>query len=164
MRAYTDYPLPGNPDAHVVEVLVLAYDRNKYATVRYEGETDSVKCGYLFQNEALTRPIPALAWHLLPTEVDGPRVTRRQAHGALKAQRRAKETRYVLWVEAERHNYRTLREALRHFKRVTGDCQLNRNTTRGRCSSFGPVLSREDGQLFISARRGRHFIKKRHLR
>lgn len=54
MKAWTDYPLSNKPDHYpeFVEVEVLAYDRNKYVVVEYDGRQHTIKAGYLYSTKS----------------------------------------------------------------------------------------------------------------
>ena len=59
ITAWTDYPFTELGDiphqrAPIRRVLVLSYDQNKYATIYVQGYglITTVKCGYLYRNEA----------------------------------------------------------------------------------------------------------------
>lgn len=84
MEFFTDYPVVGNPDGKRVPVQLLAYDRNKYVTVSYNGHTDKVKSGYITDAEGKPTPGYKNTLYELPYEVGGPAVPRREAVAALK--------------------------------------------------------------------------------
>ena len=167
LRAFTDYPIAGS--AGVVEIEVLAYDRDKYANVRLLSDpnaTESVKSGYIFLDAALTQRPGMVRLYGLPTEMGEPGYNRRQVHATLKTEHKRK-TEYNLWVGETRHTYATLREALRHLARVyrTHDCGLCRTRKEGYSWVSMPLLDVETGLFDISMnRKGRAVFKVRHFK
>ena len=148
--AYTDYPIEGNPDSKVIEVELLAYDRNKYVTVRRGDVTESVKSGYLYRDPAQARWIGRMVLALLPKE-EGEKPPTRREIAAERKERRDCRTTYVLWVAKVRHPYATLAAVMRHFARsyATADCVLMRFQCRGYSSTTECVLEAENGHLVI---------------
>jgi hypothetical protein len=76
MRAYTDYPILALGDksgaiAPIRPCRVVAYDRNKYATVLVGGHVVEIKAGYLYKNATRVdspdkQPIPLADLERLP--------------------------------------------------------------------------------------------------
>ena len=71
MKAYTDYPFEGNENGSTIEVEVLAYDRNKYAQVNWNGEIHEVKTGYLYREPERQKNLKYSELIALPIEVGG---------------------------------------------------------------------------------------------
>lgn len=165
-KAFTDYPIDGATG--VIEVAMLAYDRNKYVTVQYGNTIEEVKSGYLYLDAGLKQPYGARRLYALPLEVDGTVPTRRQAHAELMGRRRRHQTKYVLWVGEVRHQYRHLHEALRHFGRACDEhnCVLMRNKDNGRTWSSECFVESEDGGLVIpvTGRKRTSLFRTRHRR
>ncbi|GBG14860.1 porin [Novimethylophilus kurashikiensis] len=144
---------------------ILAYDRNKYVTVRQNGEVSLVKRGYLFRDALGQVRFPAIFWYQLPRAEGLPRPSRLQASQELKALRRHSKTRYMLHTNGAPKCSDTLVKALRMFSDVAGDCFLTRFKDKGRSSMSGAILTRENGELFIITHgRGYHEVKQAHLR
>lgn len=160
-RAFTDYPLPARQG--MVEVDVVAYDRNKYATVRYAGDEFQVKRGYLHADAAMTRQIPRARWCALPYATTAPAPTRRAAERERKAKARAKQTRYTLWIGPCRHDIGTLAEALRRARQLT-DFHLFRTRRLGGSWTNACLIEVAAGQITLCATSKRGFLTKRHLR
>lgn len=105
MQFFTDYPVVGNPDGKRVPVQLLAYDRNLYVTVSYNGHTDIVKAGYITDAEGKRTPCYSNTLHALPFEVGGPAVPRREARAALKKLFRRSVSYIVDFVPAHADDY-----------------------------------------------------------
>ncbi len=164
MKYYTDYPINGVDG--VKEVEVLAYDRNKYVTVLFQGKTTAIKAGYLMQDEALTKPVLRRQLLALPAEEGGSVPSRREIHAELKQMRRQHRTSYTLLVGDEAHEYRSLKESLAHFGRVyrDADCTLIRYRARKYRWGSEPFVASEGGQLIILLDSGAPYFKAHHRR
>lgn len=164
MKFYTDYPINGTDG--VKEVEVLAYDRNKYVTVRFQGKTTAIKAGYLRQDEALTNPVLRRQLRVLPVKEDGSVPTRREIHAELKQMRRQHRTAYTLLVGDDAYEYRSLKESLAHFGRVYqgADCTLIRYRARKYRWGSVPFVASEDGQLIILLDSHAPYFKAHHRR
>lgn len=161
-RAFTDYPLPTRQG--MVEVDVVAYDRNKYATVRYAGEEFQIKRGYLHADAAMTRQITRARWCALPYAADAPAPTRRAAERERKTKVRTKRTRYTLWIGQRRHDAATLAVALRCARGKT-DFSIFRTRHLGRKWANTFLVRANGGQLTVGCRPGqRPVLKQKHLR
>lgn len=165
---FTDYPIEGNPDSVVIEVEVLAYDRNKYVIVRRGDVVEEIKSGYLLSDAGLTKHFGRKFFYSLPQAVGGRWPTRREIH-AEYAQHRVRTTTYTLWVGNAKHKYATLDAALRHFARVwrSGDCAVDRKQARGFGLVMDTLIESEGGHLVIpsygkdrpSFKNGHHYKK-----
>lgn len=77
MMAWTDYPITQLGDkpytkAEIREVEVLAYDRNKYCTVKVEGVVVDIKSGYIYKVPGRlgeVECVPTSYYDNLPSEV-----------------------------------------------------------------------------------------------
>lgn len=156
--AYTDYPLPEHQG--VVKVQLLAYDRNKYVTVDFQGFYEGVKSGYLFADAALTKHLTWAKLYSLPRSVEHHWPTRKEVAAELKA-RRKRKTHYFLWLGDERRSVGTLKAALRLIARDRRkvDCMLDRRTE----FMTTTLLETERGSLVRYTHRGRPHLKRRHL-
>jgi hypothetical protein len=164
MVAYTDYPL-GQPPRQVVRVTVLAYDRNKYATVVFDGEPHEVKRGYLFDDQAMTRRLRDSKLYGLPAAADGVVPSRKQVAAELR-EKRYHLTDYTVWVGDKRHPAKSLRSALRvfatNFRRT--NCSITRYRAYGGGSIHEGLIDSEAGVItLISSRNGRSIIKARRV-
>lgn len=157
--AYTDYPLPEHQGA--VKVQLLAYDRNKYVTVDFQGFCEGVKSGYLFSDAALSTPLTWAALFRLPRSVEHRWPTRKAVAAELKA-RRKRKTHYFLWLGEKRRTVGTLKAALRLIARdrQTVDCMLDRRTE----FMSTTLLETERGSVFRYTQRGRPHLKGQHLK
>lgn len=157
--AYTDYPLPEHQG--VVKVRLLAYDRNKYVTVDFQGYCDGVKSGYLFSDAALTKHLTQAKLYRLPRSVDQSWPTRKAVAAELKAGRKRK-THYFLWLGDERRTVGTLKAALRLIARDRKkvDCMLDRRTE----FLTTTLLETEQGSMVRYTHRGRPHLKRGHLK
>ena len=127
MKAYTDYPFVGQDTyGRVKEVDVLSYDRNKYVSVRYNGENYEIKRGYIWKDSGLTKGFPTIAWTSLPFEPDEAKPTKLQANKERKQIKRAKTTIYRLYTSNKCRQYRNVLRALDAFSRANGDRYLNK--------------------------------------
>jgi hypothetical protein len=164
--AFTDYPLDECVGALMVEVEMLAYDRDKYVTVRYGEQVTSIKRCYLYLAPDMEKLVTRKQLYRLPLEVDGSMRTRRQVHHEMMLDRRRKKTTYDLFIDDQFCGvYTTLHEALRqfgmHYKQM--NCLLRKTHSRGFDSIALSVVESEDGQLFIPTYRQRHtFFKMKH--
>lgn len=119
-KAFTDYPVEGNPDSKVVEVTVLAYDRDKYATVEYNGTQSDVKTGYIFKDPELKVYFNNRVWYTTPREVGLPTQTKLRACREYKHSAK-KSIWYSVWADSIDHKnshqcyVSTLKEAMRMF-------------------------------------------------
>lgn len=165
LKAFTDYPIEGHTG--IIEVEVLAFDRNKYATVRIGDIVEDVKRCYLCRDPALTRPLDLVRLYQLPQEVGEPAEPRAQVFRTLKHERR-RRTDYILWVGDTRHAYKTLDAALRHMARVsrTETCLLRRcRSMNYGFSSEGLVENGPEGYFIMTGtKRSRNSIKTRHYK
>lgn len=71
MKAYTDYPITElgdkpNKEAPIRIVEVVAYDSDKYCTVRIDGVTKAIKAGYLYSKEGRCGEVPNINLDDLP--------------------------------------------------------------------------------------------------
>lgn len=164
--AFTDYPLNGSTG--VIEVTVLAYDRNKYVTVRHGETLESVKSGYLYRDVQLRHWFGESWLYALPEEVGGPVPTRKAVHAELRAIRRRHRTTYTLWVGDKKHPYGTLKAALRHFGRVfrDQDCALSRQQEVRHSWRQDSIVESEGGGLVIPVwgRKKTSIFRSRHRR
>lgn len=123
LKCYTDYPVIGNPNGNVVAVDVLAYDRDKYVDVSYNGNHDSVKLGYVWLDENLTKRLSSskISCFRLPTEVGLSLQTKPEAV------REYKDTyRYTTWYSVCTGNsgeftFETLKQAVECFIKHKSD-------------------------------------------
>lgn len=95
-KAYTDYPILGDGDHSIRQVDVVAYDRDKYARIVFNGKDYEVKSGYIFADAQLKRRFSKYAWYSLPTEIDGKYPTRKEVHDTVKAEYRRKKVKYIV--------------------------------------------------------------------
>lgn len=166
LKAFTDYPLEGATG--VVEVQMLAYDRNKYATVRFGAQVTKIKAGYLYRDPALTRCLARVEFYSLPVADDAPTPSRRQACRELKARRRKKTTYTV-----RQRCFTTLRAAAKALARCylsNQEANLWRERGIGGSWSNAPLLEIERdpaGHLlfwYCQNRKGRCVLKRRRFR
>lgn len=152
--AYTDYPVNGSTG--VIKVEMLAYDRDKYVTVRHGDNIEEVKTGYLFQDDKLQQFFNMTHFCSLPSELNESKPTRRQVCAEVMAHRRRHHTTYTLWIGKNIQTYRNLHQALRHFGRVfrEQDCALFRSRAIGRTWSSESFVESEGGVLVIPVRAG----------
>jgi len=69
-KGFTNYFSDASESAEaapkVLPVEILSYDGNKYVEVRLpDGTVEEIKRGYICADEAMTRAIPAINWHIL---------------------------------------------------------------------------------------------------
>lgn len=77
--AYTNYPFPELGDPGIVrQVRVIAYDRNKYATVLVGNIVSTVKAGYLYSDKELSKRFRNSKWYNVPVIAGDPLPTRRE--------------------------------------------------------------------------------------
>lgn len=147
--AYTDYPVGAHTGT--IKVELLAYDRDKYVTVRAGTDVEDVKTGYLFQDKDLKRHLSVITLYSLPSEEGKPVPTRLKAHAEMMKHRRRHKTRYSLWVGDKRFEYSNLHDALRHFgrERKQVNCVLFRDRFRSRRSIYEMMVESENGLLCI---------------
>lgn len=110
-KFYTDYPIAGNEEGVVVAIELLAYDRNKYLTVRFGDSTEEVKTGYVYKviNGKTKKWLSTKDILSLPTSTDAKAPTQRDIHSELKS-KRSKKTTYSVWVGGTRSEFNTLKE------------------------------------------------------
>ena len=178
MKAYTDYPIA---DASgVVEVKVLAYDRNKYATVRLGEHVTDVKSGYLFRDRDLSKPLKTLALHQLPVSCDhsldtfDPRLqprTKFQARAEWKAAHKSSTQYFVdVHLPTGRKEYRfdSLLKSLVFMAkqdRAGFDISLYQSKQDKGGSVGRTIFDTEDRQITFYGRRSeRLLVKRRHLK
>lgn len=164
MKAYTNYPSETNPTSSVVEIEVLSYDRNKYATVCHEGEEEDIKTGYIYKDPALTKRFSNIHWMMLPEEPWDRKPTRLEAHEELKATYRRKKTRYTVYTDNKVKYFRNRSDALKYFASTVGYSRLIMQVVGGKRWVHKTLLEREDGHLFTSSRRGFPDVKIHHLK
>lgn len=154
MKAYTDYPLQTNPNSEVVEIEVFSYDRNKYCTVRHDGEEEEIKRGYIWRDPKLTNPFPLIHWLSLPREPWDKKPTRLQAYRELKALNLSGKTEYLVYLGESRKTYGNITKALTAFKNSKCDGWITKNNSGYAYSSTKCLVEREDGQLHYVMRSG----------
>lgn len=165
LKAFTDYPIDGYNGVHQVEV--LAYDRDKYATVRIGSSVEDVKSGYLFRDPALTRHLSRVSLYRLPQEVGEPADSHEEVQRELKRLRRRRAD-YTLWVGDIAHQYKSLAEALGHMSRVPcTETTLLRRCRHFKCGFVSECLMEQGPEGFVTftGTKGRHSsIKTRHFK
>lgn len=165
LKAFTDYPIDGYDGVHQVEV--IAYDRDKYATVRIGSSVEDVKSGYLFRDEALTRRLSRVSLYRLPVEAGAPADSHEKVQRELK-RLRSRRTDYTLWVGDTPHQYKSLAEALVGMSRVPrGETTLLRRCRHFKCGFVSECLLENgpDGFVTFTGTKGRHSsIKTRHFK
>lgn len=164
MKAYTDYPLQTNPQSNVVEIQVLSYDRNKYATIRHEGEEEEIKTGYIWKDPELTKRVSDLCFLRLPVKPWDKAPSKLKAYREYKKTYRHKRVSYTLYRGSQYRYYSTLDSALKAFSNTVGDCYVIVVTVSGYGWSTRMLLSREKGQLYAATNRRHPTLNPRHLK
>jgi hypothetical protein len=98
IKCYTNYPFYDDDVTYdVKEVILLSYDRNKYAEVEYNGEIHSIKGGYLYKDKELSKRLKRWKFKV-PTEHGEKIPTRKEYAAETKNLRKRKksESYYVL--------------------------------------------------------------------
>jgi len=63
---FSEEATAGGTQPAALAVDILSYDGNKYVKVRLpDGTVEEIKRGYIFADTEMTRPIPAINWHIL---------------------------------------------------------------------------------------------------
>lgn len=147
--AYTDYPLLGIHD-QLYKVKVVAYDRNKYATVVMNDHSYEVKIGYIFKNHILKTQFTNRELYSLPTVEGGPRSTRLQVTTILKRENKHKTT-YVVCTESHDYEFKTFSSALRKVKSLSKDIDysLFKDTHLKYKRTYDEIFSYRNGNLII---------------
>lgn len=164
---FTDYPIEGNADGAMVQVELLAYDRNKYITVKYKGEIDEVKSGYIYSDPAVLRSLTQKEVFALPQTLHARRPHKLHIAQELRKARITKVT-YLLRLfdsgkalSTKLTPFKSRSDAIRAFiaeldKGLEGRCIfLSRKINNSRMSSIDDMLGVEEGEYFETGSRGR---------
>lgn len=145
MKAYTDYPFVDG-DYSIKEIEVLAYDRDKYASVRTpDGTINQVKTGYITKDAGATKFFNRRVWHSLPERVFGPRPTRKQIATTHKRFYKKRVTYRVFW-ETSARKFTNLVDAIAFIKTINiDDCNLVRYSDLKTSWTSEPLLGIENG-------------------
>ena len=103
IKCYTNYPFYDDDVTYdVKEVILLSYDRNKYAAVEYNGEVHSIKCGYLYKDKELSKRLKRWKFKV-PTEHGEKIPTRKEYAEESKNDRKQKksESYYLLFGNSQ---------------------------------------------------------------
>lgn len=117
-KAYTDYTILGDRDHSIRQVDVVAYDRDKYARIVFNGEYYEVKSGYIFADDQLKLRFSKYAWYSLPTEIDGKYPTRKEVHDTVKKEYRRRKTLYEVDFYPEGIDACLPRKAVKRFSNL----------------------------------------------
>lgn len=131
MFYYTDYPITGNEVGDDVEIEVLSYDRNKYLTVLYRGNTDEVKTGYVYKltNQG-RKSLSVQELYSLPINQGATKPTRLEVSLKLKA-RRKRKTQYRVWSGNRSFMFDSLQSVLKWIvKQIKTDSTLSLSVLR----------------------------------
>lgn len=99
IKCYTNYPMTADETTYFVkEVILLSYDRDKYAEIEYNGEIHSIKGGYLYKDKELTKRIKRWKYKV-PTEHGKTIPTRKEYAAEVKNLRKGKKSKsyYLLF-------------------------------------------------------------------
>lgn len=125
-KAYTDYPILGDGDHSIRQVDVVAYDRDKYARIVFNGEYYEVKSGYIFVDAQLKRRFSKYAWYSLPLEPGETAPTKLQVAREVKSISK-RRTRYKVYFWLNElcsscpvAKFSNLAGALAHMSKVKG--------------------------------------------
>lgn len=169
---FTDYPIDGQSDDSIHQIKLLAYDRNKYATVQLQnGHITDIKTGYVFQDPTLSKHINIRVWFSLPTELDGAIPTRKQVQANLKAIWKRK-TYYKVYVASSSlevpsivKRFNNMMLALRYCACQHNISSVDQAQITGKMSKWVSIMDREHGVVYSYTRRkSRYKIKNRHIR
>lgn len=164
---FTDYPIQGNADGAMVQVELLAYDRNKFITVKYKGEVDEVKSGYIYSDPAVLRRLTQNEVFALPLTPQARRPQKLHIARELRKARITKVTYLLRRFEAgetmstKLTPFKSRSDAIRAFiaeldNGLEGRCLfLSRKINNSRMSSIDDMLGVEDGEYFETGSRGR---------
>lgn len=152
-KAYTDYPIIGDGDHSIRQVDAVAYDRDKYARIVFNGEYYEVKIGYIFADAQLKRRFSKYAWYSLPIEIDGEYPTRKEVHDTVKAEYRRKKVEYIVsrlhptTLRYTEKIFRNLHKALAYASAIknTTDVDVERIILSGFSYHSQGILCIEDG-------------------
>lgn len=150
MKAYTDYPFVDG-DYSIKEIEVLAYDRDKYASVRTpDGTIDQVKTGYITKDAGATKFFNRRVWHSLPTCVSGLKPTRKEVAAERKRWYKKKVTYCVFRTNEHRHRtFTNLKAALEFVKTAgIGGSELVRYSDRKNSWTSDCLIRYDEGVLY----------------
>ena len=166
MKAYTDYPFEGNENGSTIEVEVLAYDRNKYAQVNWNGEIHEVKTGYLYREPERQKNLKYSELIALPIEVGGKKMTKKEVSKYIKEENRRK-TKYFVWVGSHKTETASLKKALSIFAKYYKEdkCCIIKDQSAGYWSNHMGLIESEFGNLILfSNRKNRSSLKTFHIK
>ena len=127
---YKDYPIEGNESSDLIAIELLAYDRNKYVTVKYKELIDSIKSGYIYKLvEGDKKFLSKNDVFSLPVEVGEGRPSRKDIANELKSSRH-KKTSYNVWIDGKREEFDTILSAVNfvrnRIKHTVHDVEITR--------------------------------------
>ncbi len=166
MKAYTDYPFEGNENGSTIEVEVLAYDRNKYAKVKWNGEIHEVKTGYLYRTPEKIKTLKYSEVIALPVEVGGKKMTKKEVSSYIKEETR-RRTKYFVWVGSHKTETASLKKAFAIFAKYYKEdkCCIIKDQSAGFWSKHMGLIESEFGNLIILLdRNNRSVLKNFHIK
>lgn len=108
---YTDYPIEGNESSDLIPIELLAYDRDKYVTVKYKDVVESTKSGYIYKFNGGKKYLSKKELFSLPTQAGDSFPSKRNIAKELKDSRK-KKTSYSVWIDDTRSKFDTLDSTL----------------------------------------------------
>lgn len=155
---YTDYPISGNESGQEIQVSLLAYDRNKYVTVKFQDYEDSVKSGHIYKYVSGKKKFLSKKDVLsLPACVGDAAPSRKLVESEIKLARKRKTT-YTVWVGTNKRDFYTLKSMLKYVIHKISSTGENIYASRCVKSKYSwdttPIFEIEGSQVFEYGRNG----------
>lgn len=155
---HTDFPISGNESGQEVQLNLLAYDRNKYVTVKFQDYEDSVKSGYIYKYVSGKKKFLSKRDVMsLPISVKGIAPSRKSIEEEIKCSRKRKTT-YTVWIGTNKRDFYTLKSVLKYvihkMKSTSEDIYVSRCVKSKYSWDTTPIFEIEGSQVFEYGRNG----------